>query len=114
MFKESVQQAMKEKGTIFELVATVGNRKGLLMSCGAMCVQQLSGINGVLFYLEMIFNQAGNLGLSSANATVVVALILIAAAGIAVPLVKAFGIKNMLIFSASGMFFFQVNSQFSW
>lgn len=100
---------MKEKGTLIELINTVANRKALLLSCGAMSFQQLSGINVVLFYSQTIFDLAGDLVLSASNSTIVVASILILVAGIAVPLVKAYGIRNMLITSASGMFFFQVS-----
>uniref|UniRef100_A0A1B6MME7 Major facilitator superfamily (MFS) profile domain-containing protein n=1 Tax=Graphocephala atropunctata TaxID=36148 RepID=A0A1B6MME7_9HEMI len=107
IIKVSVEQAMKEKGTLLELISTPTNRKALLLSCGAMTFQQMSGINVVLFYSETIFNQAGDISLSASNATIVVAVILIAFAGVAMPLTKAYGIKNMLIASASGMVVFQ-------
>lgn len=99
---------MKEKGTLLELINTVANRKALLLSCGAMSFQQLSGINVVLFYSETIFRLAGDTFLSTTNATIVVAVILIATAGVAVPLVKMYGIRNMLIASSAGMVVFQV------
>ncbi|KAG8255350.1 hypothetical protein J6590_094990 [Homalodisca vitripennis] len=76
VIKVSVEEAMKEKGTLLELISTSTNRKALMLSCGAMTFQQMSGINVV---------------------TIVVAVILIAFAGVAMPLTKAYGIKNMLI-----------------
>ncbi|XP_054263259.1 facilitated trehalose transporter Tret1-like [Macrosteles quadrilineatus] len=117
VIKESVQEAMREKGTLLELVATPTNRKALLLSCGAMTFQQMSGINVVLFYSETIFNLAGDITvgswvIKSSSSTIVVAVILIIFAGVAMPLTKMYGIRNMLITSAAGMVGFQTITGF--
>lgn len=99
---------MHQKGTAIELISTSANRKALLLSCGAMTFQQMSGINVVLFYSEEIFRSAGKTFLSASDSTIVLGVTLIATAGIAMPLTKVYGMKNMLIVSALGMVVFQV------
>lgn len=112
IIKESVQEGLKEKGTMLELVSTYANRKALVLSMGAMTFQQMSGINVVLFYSETIFNHAGPGTFSAYTSTIIIAVILIAFAGIAMPLTKIYGMKNMLIVSAAGMTVFQTITGF--
>ncbi|XP_046667554.1 facilitated trehalose transporter Tret1-like [Homalodisca vitripennis] len=104
--KVSVEATLQESGTLSDLFSTTGNRKGLLLSCGLVAGQQLSGINVVLFYAESIFRMTGS-DLSPSLSSTIVAVILILSAGIAAPLVKKFGMKWLLIISAIGMGVFQ-------
>ncbi|XP_054272960.1 facilitated trehalose transporter Tret1-like [Macrosteles quadrilineatus] len=106
LMKVSVTATLEESGTIVDLFSTLGNRKGLLLSCGLVAGQQLSGINVVLFYAEGIFQMTGS-NLSPSICSIIVAVILILSAGIAAPLVKRFGMKSLLIISAIGMGVFQ-------
>lgn len=104
----SVSTAQHESGGLLDLLTTTAPRKGLLLSCGLVAGQQLSGINVVIFYSESIFLQTGS-KLSPALCSVVVAVILILSSGAAPPLVNRFGMKGLLIVSAAGMGLFQVN-----
>lgn len=103
----SVTTAQRESGGLLVLLTTTAPRKGLLLSCGLVAGQQLSGINVVIFYSETIFKEAGS-KLSPAICSIVVAVILILSAGAAPPLVNRFSMKGLLIVSAAGMGFFQV------
>lgn len=103
----SVTTAQRESGGLLVLLTTTAPRKGLLLSCGLVAGQQLSGINVVIFYSETIFLETGS-KLSPAICSIVVAVILILSAGAAPPLVNRFGMKGLLIVSAAGMGFFQV------
>lgn len=108
MIQASVSASLQESGTVMDLFATLGNRKGLIISAGLAAGQQLSGINVVLFYAESIFLMTGS-SISPALSSIIVAVILILSAGIAAPLVKRFGMKLLLIVSAIGMGVFQVS-----
>jgi len=106
LMKASVTATLQESGTVVDLVSTTGNRKGLMLSCGLVAGQQLSGINVVLFYAENIFLMTGS-DISPSLSSIIIAVILILSAGIAAPLVKMFGMKSLLIVSAIGMGVFQ-------
>lgn len=73
----------------------------LMVGIGLLCLQQLTGINGVLFYSSSIFSAAG---ISSSNvATFGVGAIQVAATGIATWLVDKTGRRILLIVSSSTM-----------
>ncbi|KAB5569872.1 hypothetical protein DKX38_003665 [Salix brachista] len=73
----------------------------LMVGIGLLVLQQLSGINGVLFYSSNIFATAG---IKSSNlATVGVGVIQVIATGITTWLVDKTGRRLLLIVSASGM-----------
>ncbi|CAL5383570.1 unnamed protein product [Camellia sinensis] len=73
----------------------------LMVGIGLLCLQQLSGTNGVLFYSSTIFSAAG---ISSSNvATFGLGAIQVAATGIATWLVDKTGRRILLIVSSSTM-----------
>ncbi|OAY57401.1 sugar transporter ERD6-like 6 [Manihot esculenta] len=73
----------------------------LMVGIGLLMLQQLSGINGVLFYSSNIFESAG---VTSSNlATVGVGIIQVLATGITTWLVDKAGRRILLIISTSGM-----------
>ncbi|KAF5747117.1 sugar transporter ERD6-like 6 [Tripterygium wilfordii] len=75
----------------------------LMIGIGLLMLQQLSGINGVLFYSSTIFEAAG---ISSSNvATFGVGAIQVIATGVATWLVDKTGRRLLLIVSSSGMTF---------
>ncbi|KAF2290732.1 hypothetical protein GH714_015227 [Hevea brasiliensis] len=75
----------------------------LMVGIGLLVLQQLSGINGVLFYSSNIFESAG---LTSSNlATVGVGIIQVLATGVTTWLVDKAGRRILLIISTSGMTF---------
>jgi MFS family permease len=67
-----------------------------------MVVQQLSGINAVIFYSVSIFEDAGS-SLGSGASAVVVAAVMVAATGVASLVADKVGRKPLLIASATGM-----------
>lgn len=73
----------------------------LMIGIGLLVFQQLSGINGVIFYSNNIFESAG---ISSSNAaTVGVGVIQVIATAVATWLVDKTGRRILLIVSSSGM-----------
>ncbi|THG09392.1 hypothetical protein TEA_022465 [Camellia sinensis var. sinensis] len=83
------------------LVSPDGSTRCLKVGIGLLCLQQLSGTNGVLFYSSTIFSAAG---ISSSNvATFGLGAIQVAATGIATWLVDKTGRRILLIVSSSTM-----------
>ncbi|KAJ0985869.1 hypothetical protein J5N97_004225 [Dioscorea zingiberensis] len=73
----------------------------LMIGIGLLVLQQLSGINGILFYASSIFKAAG---ISSSNvATLGVGAIQVIATGITTWLLDRAGRRLLLIISSSGM-----------
>ncbi|CAI9116738.1 OLC1v1017971C1 [Oldenlandia corymbosa var. corymbosa] len=73
----------------------------LMLGIGLLMLQQLSGINGVLFYTTSIFESAG---ISSGNAaTFGVGVVQVVATAVATWLVDKAGRRLLLIISSSGM-----------
>ncbi|XP_054266433.1 facilitated trehalose transporter Tret1-like [Macrosteles quadrilineatus] len=101
-----VRRSMEEKAHLSDLVATRGNRMGLLLACGMVAGQQISGVNAVLFYGQSIFIMAGT-SFSSSVSTLILGIMLFVAGGFAIPFSRYFGMKKMFIFSAVGMAIFQ-------
>lgn len=79
----------------------------LLIAIAMVSGQQFSGVNVVLFYAENIFIMAGTT-ISSSVCTIIIGLCLFGFGLFTAPLVKFFGMKNLLIFSGLGMTIFQV------
>uniref|UniRef100_A0A1B6F7M6 Major facilitator superfamily (MFS) profile domain-containing protein n=1 Tax=Cuerna arida TaxID=1464854 RepID=A0A1B6F7M6_9HEMI len=104
--QSQVNKSMSEKATIMDLVTHRGNRRGMTISCGLFFVQQFSGLNVVLFYAQNIFIMAGT-SFSSSVSTIIMGVILFVFRAFAAPLVRRFGMKNVLIWSAVGMTIFQ-------
>ncbi|WCJ24920.1 Major facilitator superfamily protein [Euphorbia peplus] len=73
----------------------------LMLGIGLLMLQQLSGINGILFYSSNIFESAG---VSSSNlATVGIGVIQVLATGVTTWLMDKAGRRLLLIVSTSGM-----------
>ncbi|XP_046668192.1 facilitated trehalose transporter Tret1-like, partial [Homalodisca vitripennis] len=106
--QEEVTKSMAEKARLSDLVRIRGNLKGLIISVCLLVGQQLSGINAILFYAESIFIMSGT-SFSSSVSSIIIGLVLFVVQGLAVPLTKPFGSKNLLIVSAAGMTVFQIS-----
>lgn len=65
-FQTSVDEAMKNPGSMLDIFRSKGNTRALIISAGLLAFQQLSGINVILFYNQTIFEKTG----SSLNASV--------------------------------------------
>lgn len=98
----SVQESMKEKGRFVDLFINKGNLKALIISCGLIAFQQLSGINAILFYTKTIFEKTGS-SLDPALATILVCIVQVVASGLTPLIVDRLGRKLILLVSAAGM-----------
>jgi MFS family permease len=70
-FQEAIEEAQKNKGSLADIFNNKGNLKALIICCGLLAFQQLSGINVVLFYSQSIFIKTGS-SLEPAIATILV------------------------------------------
>ncbi|XP_075238240.1 facilitated trehalose transporter Tret1-like [Lycorma delicatula] len=104
MIQASLEQGLHsgQQSKFQELIGSPGCVKALYLSCGLMLLQQFSGINVVLFYAQPIFMKTGASLSPSVSAMIVGAVQLISAC-ITPALVKRFGFKTPLAFSALGM-----------
>uniref|UniRef100_A0A1L8DIJ3 Facilitated trehalose transporter Tret1 n=2 Tax=Nyssomyia neivai TaxID=330878 RepID=A0A1L8DIJ3_9DIPT len=100
--QEAVDESMKNKGTIKDLISNKGNLKALIICAGLISFQQLSGINVVLFYSQIIFAKTGS-SLEPAIATIIVGIVQVIASGVTPVVVDRLGRKIILLVSAAGM-----------
>lgn len=100
---------MADKAKWSDLVATRGNRKGLVIALALMSGQQFSGANVVQFYAQNIFIMAGST-FSTSISSMLIGGANFVFGGFTLALARAFGTKNLLIFSAIGMAIFQVGN----
>ncbi|EEB15149.1 sugar transporter, putative [Pediculus humanus corporis] len=83
------------------------NRKALLLMFGLMMAQQLSGINCVLFYSEIIFAKSGS-SLSPSLSTIIVGFVMFLTSFPTPYLVERLGRRTVLILSMTGMTLFLI------
>lgn len=102
IIQDSVEESMKNKGTIKDIFANKGNVRALIISAGLISFQQLSGINVVLFYSQSIFEKAGS-SMEPAVATILVGVVMVVCSGLTPLIVDRLGRKIILLFSAAGM-----------
>lgn len=98
----SVQESMQQQGRFIDLFVNKGNLKALIISCGLIAFQQLSGINAILFYTKTIFEKTGS-SLDPALATILVSIVQVVASGATPLIVDRLGRKLILLISAAGM-----------
>jgi len=72
--QREAEQAASRKSSVFDLIRTSAARKALLVLLCSMLFQQLSGINGVIFYTVSIFKASGS-SMPADLASVIVALV---------------------------------------
>jgi hypothetical protein len=99
---ESSMNQNTKKVSFSDLWATKGNVRALILACGLVALQQLSGINVVLFYMESIFNRAGT-GLSPSLSTIIIGIVQVLASSVTPLVVDRLGRRFLLILSALGM-----------
>lgn len=102
MIEGVVAESLKNAGTVKDLFNVKGNRKALIICCGLISFQQLSGINVVLFYSQSIFQKTGS-SLDSAIATIIVGTVQVLASGCTPLIVDRLGRRIILLVSAGGM-----------
>ncbi|CAB3365741.1 Hypothetical predicted protein [Cloeon dipterum] len=89
-------------GGAASLVLDPATRKALFVSLGLMALQQLSGINAVVFYSGSIFDSAGGT-LSPSVASIVIATVMVGATACSTLLVDKAGRRPLLLLSAAAM-----------
>uniref|UniRef100_A0A1Y9H2R2 Facilitated trehalose transporter Tret1 n=1 Tax=Anopheles dirus TaxID=7168 RepID=A0A1Y9H2R2_9DIPT len=98
----TVEESLKNKGTLLDLFRNSGNVKALIICAGLISFQQLSGINIILFYSQNIFASTGS-SLSPAVSTILVGAVQVLASGATPLIVDRLGRKPILLTSAGGM-----------
>lgn len=95
------------KGFNWKDLAEPGVKRALMVGVGIQILQQLSGINGVLYYTPQILEQAGvgvllsNLGISSASASLLISgittLLMLPSIAVAMRLMDISGRRTLLL-----------------
>lgn len=110
VLEKNIQLSMEKAGSYIDVFRSKANTKALSIGVGLVVIQQLSGINAVLFYTQDIFlkatggkgaESAG--GLDSAMSAIVVGVVMMGASGVTPLIVDRLGRKILLLFSSAGM-----------
>ncbi|KAG8272036.1 hypothetical protein J6590_050942, partial [Homalodisca vitripennis] len=101
IIQSSIHQSQTESGSMRKLFASRGNRRGLLICCGLLTLQQVSGMSIVFFYAELIFKMTGT-DISTSTCSIVVGVFMTGSAFISPVAVRNFGYKKPLLVAASG------------
>ncbi|XP_018320230.1 facilitated trehalose transporter Tret1-like [Agrilus planipennis] len=102
IIKENVENDMKSRGTIIDVLKSRGLRKGLLICLGLVTFVQFSGFPIVLTYASDVFNASGG-SINSDISSLIVGVVQFVV-GLTVPLlVERLGRKTLLLMSAIGM-----------
>jgi sugar porter (SP) family MFS transporter len=100
--KEIEESLAQEQGTIWELFKP-GIRAALILGVVMAILQQITGINAVIYYAPEIFKSAGMRSTAAINATVFVGIINLVFTVVSMWLVDRVGRKPILVFTAAGM-----------
>lgn len=105
--KISVSENTSNKGSLKELFASRSCRRGLVIICGLLFLQQATGCICMLFYAEPIFKLTGT-AMSTSASSIIVSVVNVVIGVLSPPIINHFGYRKPLLFSASGMFISQV------
>ncbi|EFA10061.1 facilitated trehalose transporter Tret1 [Tribolium castaneum] len=99
-----IQSSMnhEKKGSFGDLFKSKANRKALAISVTLMGFQQLSGINAILFYTQLIFETTGS-NISAEISSIIIGLVLFSTSLIIPFVADRLGRKLFLMISAFGM-----------
>lgn len=101
--KEMAEYAVVgEEETFWGCLKKKATMRGCLMLLGLHIIQQLSGINIVMFYAHKIFEMAGS-SLSSGISAIILAIVQVLATGVAAYVVDRLGRKLLFMISLAGM-----------
>jgi len=100
--KEIKTTITHERGSVTELFRP-GLRIALFLGVGLAILQQITGINVVLYYAPRIFEKAGLIPTDAINDTVIVGLVNLAFTIVAYWTVDKFGRKPLLLIASAGM-----------
>ncbi|RZC34873.1 Sugar tr and/or MFS 1 domain containing protein, partial [Asbolus verrucosus] len=118
---KSVQEENDKKGGVKDLIRSKGLRKGLIISVGLITLQQFSGINAVLCYMQTIFEAAGA-GLAPEISTIIIGVVQVGISVVTSSIVDRLGRRILLLISligscfslvALGVYFYLKDHQFN-
>ncbi|XP_063918677.1 facilitated trehalose transporter Tret1-like [Zophobas morio] len=98
--KTQIEQS--KEGSITDLFKSKGLIKALIITLALVGFQQLSGINAVLFYAQIIFNASGG-GIPSEVSSIIIGAVLFGTSFVTPLFVDKLGRKILFYFSAVGM-----------
>ncbi|NLX14666.1 MAG: sugar porter family MFS transporter [Phycisphaerales bacterium] len=100
---EEIRSALlEEEGTVRQLFSP-GIRKALLVGIGLAILQQITGINIVLYFAPEIFKKTGGLSAQAISDTVFVGIVNLIFTVVAVWVVDKIGRKPLLMIASTGM-----------
>ncbi|EFA12961.1 facilitated trehalose transporter Tret1-2 homolog [Tribolium castaneum] len=100
--KASVEETLANKASFADIFKSKGLTKALTISVGLVSLQQLSGINIVLFYAQDIFTDAGST-IPADISTIIIGIVQVFASGATPIVVEKKGKRYLLLLSAVGM-----------
>ncbi|XP_012255544.2 facilitated trehalose transporter Tret1-like [Athalia rosae] len=98
--QKSAEETASRKSSPADLINTKGARTALFSGLGLLALQQLTGINAVIFYGSTIFAAAGS-SMAPDLASIVIALVQCVMSVIAAFIVDRVGRRVLLVFSSS-------------
>lgn len=107
IIKKSVEESLANKASFLDIFKSKGLTKALILSVGLVTFQQFSGICAILFYTQTIFAATGST-IPADISTIIIGIVQILGSFIGPALVDKKGKRFLLLFSATGMFIFQV------
>lgn len=96
-----LENQKNEKTGIAEIFRTRGTRKAFVVSGGLLIIQQLSGINAVISFLENIFAATGS-SMSPQVATIFIGVVQVLTVMVTASVIDKLGRRFLLIFSIIG------------
>lgn len=102
--KTLISENMTNKSSLKDVISTRGCRRGLVITCGLLFLQQATGATIILFYAEPIFKMTGT-AISASASSIIISIVNVIVAMSGPPMINHFGYKKPLIISACGMFF---------
>ncbi|XP_055606707.1 facilitated trehalose transporter Tret1-like [Uranotaenia lowii] len=100
--KENQAQLLADKVSFLDSIKKKTTIKAIIISLGLMFIQQMSGINAVIFYTVSVFDDA-NTGMDATDATIIVGVILVVATLLSTFIVDKAGRRILLLISAGMM-----------
>lgn len=99
--EKAVQEQNCNTGKFLDLFTCSSNRKAILIALGTRTVQQLTGINAIIYYCKSIFQESANF-MSPGESAVILVTVQLVLSGVSSAVVDFFGRRPLLIFSLSG------------
>ncbi|XP_053673467.1 facilitated trehalose transporter Tret1-like [Anopheles nili] len=100
--QNSVEESIRNPGTLRELVRDHANRRALLICTGVIVLQQLSGINPVQFFTQTIFASTGS-SVPPELASIAIGCVQVVASMVTVLTLDRLGRRPYLLISSGGM-----------